>query len=599
MRHSLVPALALLSLVAACQEEQLVQNPGGGSGRVCNPITGRPAVGAKLSVTFVTEGVGEQTKEVVADDNGFFELAGIAAGPQTIDVETDEFQTTFDVVVDSKAEFLVEDPSCRDLPPTPGFGTVAGQICNRHVGEILKDAQIILTLPDGTVDDGCDGDLVCVDRGCVAEGAPADAAAPACDPTNFTNPATGDFSLQTPTGTVVVTVSAPSFRKTYVVEVLDSQIVVVEQSSDCSGGPLLSTGFITGDICAPDPDGGGPEVQGGPLADATVVASWTDGETDSVETVETITDVDGHFELLSLDPDDNITVRVTKTFEDGSQFALTWNVRAGENGGPLRDRTSMPDGLNLTATSGCDPLLPDDGRRYLVVEGIYDRIEDTLRDRGLEPEIEPFPTGLGWANDLFSNRERIEEFDVIFVNCGAEDSEFATPGGLSAAAKDGLRRYLEAGGSLYVSDWSYELVEQMFPEKIDFFGADSTFDAAQQAVGGTYGTRVLDDDLASFLGRRTGSRLDNFDISFSFQAGSIITQVGPGVTRFLETDMNYRHDGVVDTLESTPVTVGFDVGLGKVIFTSFHQEQDPSTVGFVDDLNDAEDDVLEFMIFEL
>ncbi len=548
-----VTALGLLANVG-CQDEQLVVDPGGVAGQVCNPITGRPAGGADVSVTFSTEAAGDKTREATADDNGFFDLVGIGVGTQLLEVKTEEFDTDFDVPIESRATFQLIDPACRDLAPPPGLGLIVGQICNRHTGELLKEAQILLTLPDGTVDD-----------------------------THFTDPATGNFEIETVTGTIVVSVIGVSFRKTYVVEVLEGETVVVEQSADCTGGPLLTTGFITGDICAPDGVG-----VPGPLVGAAVVASWQDGDTDSIESVETATDVDGHFELLSLDPDDNITVRATK---DG--FAFSWNVRAGENGGPLRDRTIMPDGINLTTGVGCQPLLPDDGRRYLVVEGIYDRIEDALVRNGIQPEIEPFPTGLGWANDLFANTERLSTYDVIFVNCGAEDSEFATPGGLSAAAKNGLRRYIEQGGSLYVSDWSYELVEQVFPEKIDFFGSDTVFDAAQQAVGGTYDTRVLDADLEDFL------ELSNFDISFSFQAGSIISQVGPGVTTFLEADMNYSHDGVVDTLENTPVTVSFAVGLGKVIFTSFHQENDPGNEDFVDVLNGPEDDVLQYLIFSL
>ena len=567
MRSSIARSAASLVAVVAllgCEKEQLVVDPGGVAGQVCNPITGRPAAGANLSVTFTTEAAGDQLREVTADENGVFDLGGVGTGTQKLEVKTDEFETSFEVPINSRETFLLIDPACRDLAPTPGRGKIVGQICNRHVGEILKDARIVLTLPDGTqVPDQEDP---------VARE----------DPAYRTNPETGDFSIVTPTGTTVVSVIGASFRKTYVVEVLESQIIVVEQSADCGGAPLLTTGFITGDICAAE--GGVP----GPLAGATVIASWQDGETDSVETVETLTDVDGHFELLSLDPDDNITVRASK---DG--FTFSWNVRAGENGGPLRDRTVMPAGINLTASVDCQPLLPDDGRRYLVVEGIYDRIEDALTRNGIQPEIEPFPTGLGWANDLFSNAERISNFDVIFVNCGAEDSEFATPGGLSAAAKTGLRRYVEQGGSLYVSDWSYELVEQVFPEKIDFFGSDAVFDAAQQAVGGTYDTRVLDGELEGFL------ELSNFDISFSFQAGSIITQVAPGVTVFLEADMNYARDGVIDTLENTPVTVSFGVGLGKVIFTSFHQENDPGNEDFVDVLNGPEDDVLQYLIFAL
>lgn len=545
--------------LCACPDDVLVSNPGGIASKVCNPLTGRPVPGAKVSSTFTTEGVGEQTKEVEADENGDFILEGLGEGPQVIDIQTDEFTDHLDVTIVGNQTPLIDNPGCRDLPGTPGFGTLVGQICNRHTGEVLKAAQIFLTYSDGTTNEKEDGSV------------------------DETNPETGEFSIpDVPAGTVVVSVVAPSFRKTYVVEVKDRETVVVEQNPDCNGAPLLDTGFITGTLCD-------PESAGQPLVDAEVTASWRDGDTDFVEEVSTFTDETGAFLLDSLDPDDNITVRVV----DDRGFAFSWQVRAGENGGPLQDRTVMPEGINLTADQECQPLLPDDGRRYLVVEGIYDRIEDALVRNGLHPDIEPFPQGVDdWANDLFSNQELVSGYDVIFINCGAEDHELAAPGGLSAAAKTGLRRYVEQGGALYVSDWSYEFVEQIFPEKIDFFGPDATFDAAQQAVGGTYNARVLDTDLADSLG------LDEFPISFSFQAGSIISQVADGVTVFLETDMKYRHDGRDDILPNTPITVGFDAGLGKVIFTSFHQETNPDE-GTTETLQGPEDDVLQYLIFAL
>lgn len=546
------PLLASVAFVCGCPDEVLVSNPGGVAGMVCNPITGRPAAGASVSTTFDTEGIGEQTKEVSTNDDGTFELDGITEGKRTLIVKADDFEDKIDVdIVGGAQPTLLQNPACRDVPVAPGTGTLVGQICNRHIGDILKDAQIVLTYSDGTVVD-----------------------------TNRTDPETGRFTIEeVPTGTVVVSVIGVSFRKTYVVEVTDGDIITVEEAVGCGAGELLDTGFLTGDLCDPETLG--------PLIGAEVTASWQDGETDFVEEVGTVTDENGHFLLDSLDPDDNITVRVL----DDRGFAFTWQVRAGENGGPLQDRTVMPDGINLTADQECQPLLPDDGRRYLVVEGIYDRIEDALVRNGITPEIEPFPTSLDdWANNLFSNQERVSSYDVIFINCGAEDHELAI--GLSAAAKTGLRRYVEQGGALYVSDWSYEFVEAVFPEKIDFFGPDDTFDAAQQAVGGRYNAKVLDDDLRDSLG------LDEFPISFSFQAGSIISQVADGVRVYLETDMKYVHDGREDILPNTPVTVGFDAGLGQVIFTSFHQETNPED-GTTETLQGPEDDVLQYLIFAL
>jgi hypothetical protein len=542
-----LPAVVVV-VAAGCQEEVLVAEPGGAAGQICNPLTGRPAAGAEVSCTYEDEASGqERTREAVADEQGFFRIAGIGVGAQTLQVRTPEFSTSFRVTIETRGTTQLVDPACRDPAPPPGTGIIVGQICNRHTGSVVTDARVIVTLPDET------------------------------EVSTNTDPETGNFELEVPTGTHVVNVVSPTYRKPYVVEVEDGQTVVLEQQSDCAPPDPLSSGFIEGTVCANDAEGGGP------LAGALVTARWNAGSESF--SLETATLDDGSFILdpIAPVPATNVVVRV----EQGA-YAFVWNV-------PLVNaRGDDVTGVQLTASDTCQPLLPDGDRRYLVVTGIYDRIEDTLTREGIPFETED-GASFTWAEALFGTLDRLEDYNGIFVNCGVDESEWARPAGLSANARRNVREYVERGGALYVSDWAYELVEQVFPEKINFLGDDEVLDASQLGVGGAYTARILDEELSAFLVAE-GFDGDEMTIDFDFQAGSIISTVADDVTVFLETDMQYRSTGDA-ILEQTPVTVGFRHGRGRVIFTSFHQETDPTTG--TETVSGPEDAALRFLVFDL
>ena len=85
-------------------------------------------------------------------------------------------------------------------------------------------------------------------------------------------------------------------------------------------------------------------------------------------------------------------------------------------------------------------------------------------------------------------------------------------------------------------------------------------------------------------------------------AGSSTSSVAPGTTVYLRGDVPYHVHGGIQTLEGAPITVGFTDGEagtgGRVIFTSFHQEND-SVTGESEVLDGPEDAVLRYLIFEL
>ncbi len=539
-----VAMVAMGAIVAGCPNEPLVVEPGGVGGVVCNPLTSRAEALARVSCSYADELDNEVVRETTTDENGAFRLSGIGVGNRTVVVEGAAFTSTFDVEVTSRQTVEIVDPACRDRPLEPGRGAIAGQICNRHTGELVTDAQITAVLADGA------------------------------ELSTQTSATDGTFTLSdVPAGTVVVSVVSADYRKTYVVEVVEGETVVVEQTTDCAVPDPLSTGFVTGTVCAP----GTTDL---PLEGAQVTIRYTGSDGSAYADGPFLTLEDGSFTIDPIGPTvaTNVVVKVEK-----DDFSYTWNIER------VNARVDDIDGVALTNEGECQPLQETTDRSYLVVQGQYDRIEDVLGRMGLQNVDlhDGVPLTLNWAEDLFQTQAIIDAYDVVFVNCGVEELEFAR--GLSANAVRNIRRYVEQGGSLYVSDWAYELIEQAFPEKIDFFGPDDEHDGAQVAIGGAYATRVIDPELAATVG-------ETIDVDFQFQLGTVVSQVADDVTIYLEADMQYRKEvgGQVfaDVLTDTPITVGFRHGLGKVIYTSFHQEQDES-------LDGPEDAVLRALVFAL
>ncbi len=242
------------------------------------------------------------------------------------------------------------------------------------------------------------------------------------------------------------------------------------------------------------------------------------------------------------------------------------------------------DGTVLTPEGECVPLDVDNNQHYLVVQGDSDRIEDVLARMNLNNVDEYDGFAPGWAEELFATRDLINSYDAVFINCGADEGEIGA--GLSPNARNTIRNDVQQGGALYVSDWAYDIIEQVFPDRINFYGADNAHDAAEVAREGTYTATVLDDGLRAVVG-------DSFVMDISFLLGVVIQEVAPDVTVYLETDMNYvRADGILDRMYAMPMTVGFKHGVGTVVFTAFHQEQGEA-------LDGPEDAMLRHLVFEL
>lgn len=169
----------------------------------------------------------------------------------------------------------------------------------------------------------------------------------------------------------------------------------------------------------------------------------------------------------------------------------------------------------------------------------------------------------------------IEQYNAIFVNSGTRglnafryddtlqpDDSLLTNADAMANACD----YIEANGSVFVTDWAYELVEACLPDAIDFADDDTIPDDAQTGVSGTVLADVTDAELQETLGATV------MNVEYDYSAYAVMLDVGSDVEVLLEGDITYesRTEGQL-VAKGVPLAVRIPVGKsGQVFYSNFH-----------------------------
>jgi molecular chaperone DnaK len=144
----------------------------------------------------------------------------------------------------------------------------------------------------------------------------------------------------------------------------------------------------------------------------------------------------------------------------------------------------------------------------------------------------------------FQSFETLSQFDLVFINCLADISQCLGRGIFLNAKKNAqaLRRYVEQGGTLYVSDFALDNISEPFPGHI-------TFGSKGAGPSGTATATVVDPELREQMG---ASCQINFNTVYAPVAS---------VNRDCHV---YLAKG------QEPILVSFSRGEGHVIYTSFH-----------------------------
>ncbi len=279
--------------------------------------------------------------------------------------------------------------------------------------------------------------------------------------------------------------------------------------------PGIGSGSLVGRIC--DPSGNGWVVG---------ARVWVD---DGGVIVETTTDENGAFRL------DGLT---------GGTHDV--HVEKGSWSAVLED-ADVIDGVTMSLPD--DLCLSDDDVTVGVIPGLYDSVEVLLNDLGIDYE------SINDPQSLWNDPTELERFDVIFANCS--EGEF----GVASWNQANVADWVHQGGSLYASDYAFWLVEQVYPNMIEFAGNDNDRYGPATGASGSTTADVLDPAMQGVVGGPT-AHID-YDLGAWMQMDATVSS---------QTLVQGQPPAFSGHSGLQPMVSRQFVGDGQVIYTTFHNE---------------------------
>jgi hypothetical protein len=291
------------------------------------------------------------------------------------------------------------------------------------------------------------------------------------------------------------------------------------------------------------------------------------------------------------------------------QFRRVWEYDAPATGG---DYDLDPEMTTLPHRT--DRTIGDTIPNIAVLYGDYDHIEDVLAKVGIgedddaygydyeqtDPPFDMYDNGNEEHHgarrpDLLGTVEAMSRYHVIFFNC-SYNAIFSFMGQESLQQR--LRDYVSAGGKLYVSDYAMPVVEKPWPDFIWFTDplwggcneADTDPPSCNHGPPFHSPSEPLDEGLHDWL-EAQGLLADGFETRENWDTigglfeGEMGTDPDTGLPVrglpyvWVEGPWNYTaenlegSDYTVDTWDyetKHPMTVSFQYGCGRVLFTTYH-----------------------------
>jgi hypothetical protein len=349
-------------------------------------------------------------------------------------------------------------------------------------------------------------------------------------------------------------------------------------SSDNTNNTGGGTGSLSGIVYAPDGIT--------PIANAYVyVPSNYSGSAVSVGGIDeevvtwTTTDANGAFLLQNVPAGNNIVVKITK---GDWKIALELDVE--------KDKTT-----SLTSAQTTLPSTGNDTPKIAVVIGIWDFMQDVLTKLGVN-DFDVYNS----IEELLTPSSNISQYKIVFINCGSDEGI-----SVDSTMTDAFRDFVNNGGSLYVTDRSYDFVEQTFPEKINFLGSDAVpvsdpeeKDAAERGADGiTTDAVVLDITLKNWLDNQGALNQDkSVHIEGFMSAWAVIDDI-PATSSakvWVQGNVSYYAEDYSSMDENVkPLTVTFTYGKGKVLYSSYHTDEQAHEGLLPQEL------ILSYLVFEM
>jgi hypothetical protein len=384
------------------------------------------------------------------------------------------------------------------------------------------------------------------------------------------------------------------------------------------------TGVLKGIVYAPngtDPIGNAvvyvPENPSKPEASKSSLQAPSNCDNPGVSfKAKSCTAADGSFTLDNL-PSGNTNIVIAKGFFKKS---ITVNITESGIAELTREQSTLPN------AGGSGAEIP----RIAVVTGSFDKMENVLAKIGLGEADETgalkngtekftlldgddsLPDGT-YQNfrTILQSLVELKKYDLIVINCGTETEDLLA----EPAVMSNLKQYLQDGGRIYATDLSYDYVEQVFPEFVDFFGDDAVAAPTTPEIPGsaevgdsgiTTNGDLLQPGLKAWLGTavKCGSPGDPSNTQNclnpdgtahleDFLSGwGVINGPHAGketaVTVWVRGDVSFGGTSGVK-----PLTLTFPAGNGKMFYSSYHTESIPHPYFL------PQERILQYLLFEI
>ena len=226
---------------------------------------------------------------------------------------------------------------------------------------------------------------------------------------------------------------------------------------------------------------------------------------------------------------------------------------------------------DTTIPSRSDTAKGDDVPKMVILKDDtdFDRIDDSLTKLGLA-NVE-----VRTDRSLLKNKAELMKYHVVFIPCGSSDDALMT----DPEAKANLDEFVQAGGKLYVTDWSYEFVRQPFPGFVDWAGETAVVGSAASGEEWDAPATAADTGLADWLtatGDATFEVKGNWTKITSVNTKQGLDEKGNAVDvtpKVWVTAQNGSSAAVI------PTTVSFQNKCGRVLFSTYHTESGTSGSG--------------------
>ena len=414
-----------------------------------------------------------------------------------------------------------------DDPEGPcGYGIVYGVVCSKSEQMFVNDAAVWVVATD------CDGLPTVIET---------------------QSSAAGYFTLEhVPSGYQTVNTAKDGFSHAYTVLVAEKQVtdITAVGHKDCfkAIGESCPTGSIKGYVCAPN--------ETTSIGGATVSVATTDCNGKPVK-LGAVSDQTGNYEINGVP-----TGQVEVVIEKGSfQTSYIVNVLGGQ----------VIDAEDVVQ----DQCFDEGNTNIAVVTGDWDTIQNVLGALGLSYDLYDGMDNNEETIGLLSDLETMKEYDIIFFNCGGDHDEILLSTDINAILSN-LQAFVSQGGSVYASDWAFLYVEWPWPQAISFVGGDMNPIGPKMGAQGTMTGTVTDAQLSAHLGKK--------EVELNYDLGAWVVADGAGP----QTQVHI--EGNVSLVGNVPLMLSHDQGLGRVLYTTFHNE--PQVTGDMQN-------ILEFLVFTL